>query len=90
MLLAYSAFRRRPLRFSARDHLWIALQGVLMFGLNYVGVYLAEQYLTSGLVAVVFSLVVFMNALGMRVFFRSRSAPATVLAAHASVSPAWR
>src|SRR6202044_3356602 len=50
MLLAYSAIKRRPLRFSARDHLWIALQGILMFGLNYVGVYLAEQVLTSGLV----------------------------------------
>ena len=30
MLLAYSALRRRPLIFSARDHLWIALQGMLM------------------------------------------------------------
>jgi drug/metabolite transporter (DMT)-like permease len=69
MLLAYSLLRGRPLRFSPRAHGWIALQGVLLFGLNYIGVYLSEQYLTSGLVAVVFSLVVFMNAIGMRVFF---------------------
>src|SRR5471030_1705074 len=54
MLLAYCAIRRRPLRFSMRDHLWMALQGILLFGVNYAGVYLAEQYLTSGLVAVVF------------------------------------
>jgi drug/metabolite transporter (DMT)-like permease len=47
MLLAYAVFRRRPLGLSARDHLWIALQGVLLFGLNYAGIYLAEQYLTS-------------------------------------------
>jgi drug/metabolite transporter (DMT)-like permease len=43
MLLAWCALRRRPLRFGSRDHLWIALQGILMFGLNYAGVYLSEQ-----------------------------------------------
>jgi len=81
MLLAWCAMRRRPLRFGARDHLWIALQGVLMFGLNYAGVYLSEQYLTSGLVAVLFSTVVFINALGMRLFFSVPIRPATMLAA---------
>jgi drug/metabolite transporter (DMT)-like permease len=80
MLLAYSALRRRPLAFSARDQRWIALQGLLLFGLTYVGVYLAEQYLTSGLVAVVFSIVVFLNAVGMRLFFALPIRPATVLA----------
>jgi drug/metabolite transporter (DMT)-like permease len=81
MLLAYSAIRRRPLLFRARDHLWIALQGILMFGLNYVGVYLAEQVLTSGLVAVIFSLVVSMNAVGMRVFFAKPIRATTIVAA---------
>jgi drug/metabolite transporter (DMT)-like permease len=81
MLLAYSAIRRRPLSFSARDHLWIALQGILMFGLNYIGVYLAEQVLTSGLVAVIFSLVVSMNAVGMRVFFSKPIRAPTIVAA---------
>jgi drug/metabolite transporter (DMT)-like permease len=86
MLLAYAAFRRRPLGFSARDHLWIALQGVLLFGLNYAGIYLAEQYLTSGLVAVVFSIVVFMNAVGMRLFFAVALRPRTVVAAIVGVA----
>jgi drug/metabolite transporter (DMT)-like permease len=81
MLLTYSAVRRRPLIFGARDHLWIALQGILMFGLNYIGVYLAEQDLTSGLVAVVFSIVVSMNAVGMRVFFSQPIRATTTLAA---------
>ena len=40
MLLAYALARRRPLRFPPRDHAWIALQGVLLFGINYIGVYL--------------------------------------------------
>jgi len=86
MLLLYSLLRRRPLRFSARDHVWIALQGVLLFGLNYIGIYLSEQYLTSGLVAVVFSLVVFLNALGTRIFFGWPIRPTAVVAALLGVS----
>jgi drug/metabolite transporter (DMT)-like permease len=86
MLLAYCALRRRPLRFSVRDHLWIALQGLLLFGVNYAGVYLSEQYLTSGLVAVLFSIVVFMNALGMRLFFSQPMRPATIIAAIVGVA----
>jgi len=86
MLLAYCFLRRRPLRFGARDHVWIALQGVLLFGINYAGVYLAEQYLTSGLVAVVFSLVVSMNALGMRLFFGQPIRPLTIVAALVGVA----
>jgi len=86
MLLGYAAFRRRPLGFSARDHLWIALQGILMFGLNYSGIYLAEQYLTSGLVAIVFSLVVFMNAVGMRLFFAVPIRPQAMVASIVGVA----
>jgi drug/metabolite transporter (DMT)-like permease len=86
MLLIYSALKRRSLRFSGRDHAWIALQGVLLFGVNYIGVYLSEQYLVSGLVAVVFSLVVFTNALGMRLFFGLAIRASAVLAASLGVT----
>jgi drug/metabolite transporter (DMT)-like permease len=86
MLAAYGLARGRTLRFRRSDHGWIALQGLLLFGLNYIGVYLAEQYLTSGLVAVVFSLVVFLNALGMRVFFGLPVRPIAILAATLGVA----
>jgi drug/metabolite transporter (DMT)-like permease len=69
LLLVYAVLRRLPLRFGAVDHGWMALEGLLLFCLNYVGVYLAEQYLTSGLVAVVFSLLAVGNIVGMRAFF---------------------
>jgi drug/metabolite transporter (DMT)-like permease len=86
MLLAYTLLHGGSLRFSARSHLWIALQGVLLFGLNYIGVYLSEQYLTSGLVAVVFSLVVFTNAIGMRLFFGLPLRPSALFAATLGVA----
>jgi drug/metabolite transporter (DMT)-like permease len=63
LLLVYARLRKSNLRFSARQHLFFGLQGVLLFSLNYLLVYLAEQRLTSGLVAVIFSMLVFMNIL---------------------------
>ncbi len=86
ILLAYALWRRLPLRFSARDHLWMAVQGFLMFGLSYVCVYLAEEDLTSGLVAVVFSIIVFWNIIGMRLFFGTAVNPATLFAASLGVA----
>ncbi|MGH8231149.1 MAG: DMT family transporter [Steroidobacteraceae bacterium] len=86
LLLAFAAVRRRALRFSAREHRWIALQGALLFGFNYVGVYLAEQYLTSGLVAIVYSVVVFLNALGLWMFFGQPIRSSTLLAAAVGVT----
>lgn len=86
MLAAFALARGRTLKFPWRSHGWIALQGLLLFGLNYIGVYLAEQYLTSGLVAVVFSLVVFLNTLGMRLFFGLPIRPSAIVAATLGVA----
>lgn len=69
LLLAYAVFKGLRMNFSLADHAWIALQGLFMFGTNYVLVYSAEQHLASGLVAVTFSLFVFFNIFGMRLFF---------------------
>ena len=57
------------LRFPRREHLWLAAMGATFFGFNYIGVYWAERYVASGLVAVVFSTIVFMSPIGMRLFY---------------------
>lgn len=62
-LAAYVALRRLPAVFDLRQHGFMALQGVLLFSVNYVLVYLAEVHLTSGLVAIVFSMIIIMNVL---------------------------
>jgi drug/metabolite transporter (DMT)-like permease len=69
IMLAFSRWKRRSLRFGAGTHVWLALHGLLMFGINYVLVYRAEQSLPSGLVAVVFSLITFCNIAFLRLFF---------------------
>lgn len=49
------------LKFTWKQHFFILLQGLSLFGLNYWMVYTAETILTSGLVSIIFSLVIFMN-----------------------------
>jgi drug/metabolite transporter (DMT)-like permease len=81
LLLGWCAVRAIPLRFTARDHGRLALFGLLLFALNYVLVYRSEQHLTSGLVSVIFALLVFWNLLGARVFFGTPAPRAVLLGA---------
>jgi drug/metabolite transporter (DMT)-like permease len=81
ILFAWARLKGLRLTFSRSDHLWMALQGLLLFGINYMCVYYAETEITSGLVAVAFSLLVVMNIIGVRIFFGTPLKPATVLGA---------
>jgi len=81
ILLAWARMKGLRLRFSQSEHLWMALQGVLLFGINYLCVYLAEAEITSGLVAVAFSLLVVLNIIGARIFFGTPLNPSTTLGA---------
>src|SRR3990167_1983905 len=54
LLWLWCLWRKLPLRFSRRQHGWMALQGLFLFCLNYLLIYLATSNLTSGLIAVVF------------------------------------
>jgi len=81
LLGAWCVATRKPMRFTPAQHLRIALQGSLLFGLNYVGIYWAEEHATSGLVAVLFSTIVFMNPIGARFAFGTPLAARTLIAA---------
>jgi len=52
-------------------NLFFAFQGFFLFGINYWLVYLAEVHLPSGLVAVVFSMIIFFNIFNGAIFLRS-------------------
>ncbi|MDH5286565.1 MAG: EamA family transporter [Betaproteobacteria bacterium] len=69
LLAAWCLATGRSLAFPRRTHAWLAAQGLTMFGLNYVAVYEAERHVASGLVAVVFSTIVFMTPFGARLAF---------------------
>ena len=71
LLFAWCGLRGLNMRFTLRDHLFIALQGTCLFAVNYWLFYLAEVHLTSGIVAVMFSTIVFWNILNGRVFLKN-------------------
>ncbi len=54
---------RQSLRMDRKAHGWAMLIGSVQFGLNFNFVYAAEEYITSGLVAVLFALLIVPNAL---------------------------
>ena len=68
ILAVYCLLRKKRLAFSRRDHLFMAIQGFSLFGLSYCMSYLATSYLTSGLVAVVYSTILMWNILNLRLF----------------------
>ncbi len=61
ILMVYCRMAGLKMRFHLKDHLFMALQGLVLFSVNYWIIYLASVHLTSGLVAVIFSSIVFMN-----------------------------
>lgn len=69
LLFAYCLARGLPLTYKRREHAWLALLGVLMFSVSYIFVYLAEEHVVSGLVAVGYSASPLLGMLGMRIFF---------------------
>jgi drug/metabolite transporter (DMT)-like permease len=78
VLGVYVFLRRLPMRYTWRQHGFIALQALFLFSLNYILVYLAEQHLASGLVAIVFSTIIIMNVLLGALFLRNPIRPRVV------------
>ena len=78
LLFAYAYIRKLPMRFKLRDHFFFGLQGILLFSLNYILVYLAEQHLTSGLVSVIFSTIIIFNIIFGAIFLRNPIRPPVV------------
>lgn len=70
LLLGFAAVRGLRLRFSFKDHLFLLLEGFLLFCINYLMIYKATESLTTGLVAVLFSTFVFMNVFNSALFFK--------------------
>ena len=81
LLLGICLASGRSLRFSGRTHMFLALQGVPMFSINYMIFYVASDYLTSGLVAVTFSSIVAMNIVLGALFLGLPIRPRAVLGA---------
>jgi drug/metabolite transporter (DMT)-like permease len=70
-MFAFAAIRRERLLLDPRAMLFAVLLGIAQFTFNFNFVYRAEQHITSGLVAVLFALLIVPNTLLGRAFLRS-------------------
>ena len=71
-MFAYAAATRSPLTIGREGHILAAICGVPQFCINYIAVYAAEDHVTSGLVAVMFSLLLVPNSAMAWLFLRQR------------------
>lgn len=71
ILLIFAKLKGLNLSYSLQEHLYMLLQGLFLFGFNYWLIYSSEISLTSGLVALIFSTLVFMNIFNARVFLKN-------------------
>lgn len=72
-LFAVAALMKRRLSLTKPEHRLAALVGVLQFSGNFLFVYHAELYMTSGVVALMFGLMMVPNALLARAFLGERA-----------------
>ena len=79
ILLLACAIKKLPLKFSLKEHFYIAVLGILLFNVNYVIFYLSTQYLISGFVALCFSSILFMNVINNIIFHKNLPNIKTIL-----------
>jgi len=69
LLFSYARLTGRKITIPRKQYLLVAFMGSMLFSVNYLFVYYGAGHMPSGLVAVLFSLIVVFNALFERVFF---------------------
>ncbi|MGH8167147.1 MAG: DMT family transporter [Woeseiaceae bacterium] len=79
MIFGWCRARGLNLRFDRRAHGRFVLLGLLLFCLNYILTYYAQQYITSALTAIAFSTMLWMNIVNARIFFGVRSGPRVIV-----------
>lgn len=81
LLITFSLITGRKMKFSVKEHFLILLLGLSLFGFNYWFVYQAETILTSGVVAVIFSLIIVFNIIFNALLLKGKIKRDVILAA---------
>ena len=68
IILIFCIFKKINLKFTLKEHLFIAALGMSLFNINYVLFYLSTVHLISGFVALCFSSILFMNVVNNIIF----------------------
>jgi drug/metabolite transporter (DMT)-like permease len=78
-MFAYAGVTRSPLAIDRNGHLLALICGIPQFCINYNTVYAAERHITSGLVAVIFAMLLVPNSIMARLFLGQRMAGRFIL-----------
>ena len=81
MLAGLARWQGQSLRLPPGAHALMLAAGIIQYSGNYLGVYESERHIPSGLVSVLFCLMVFGNALMARIVFKQHSSRRFLLAA---------
>lgn len=65
-------FIRKNFVFPLRNHFFFILHGLFNFCLNYILTYISEKYVSSGMVAVTFTLLIYFNMVLLHLIFKIR------------------
>lgn len=79
IMVLWRIIKYRSLTFSLSDHKLFVAQGLTLFSFNYLMAYYATQYLTTGLNAVVFSLILVFNIIWSAVLHKEKPTPRLIL-----------
>ncbi|WP_166422850.1 DMT family transporter [Paraglaciecola sp. 20A4] len=69
LMWAYCLFKHLDMRFSWGDHRFFLILALCNFGVNYLILYWAQNYLTSAMASIAFSTLLLMNIINTRLFF---------------------
>ncbi len=75
LLFGWLLAMRRPIALNRAQHLTVLAQGALGFSLQYSLVYIAEEKIPSGAMAVIFAATAFVNLLAFRLLMKHRASP---------------
>jgi drug/metabolite transporter (DMT)-like permease len=70
MFLINIIFIKKNLKYPWKNHQFFILQGLFNFCVNYILTYISEKSISSGLVALTFSTLIYFNMFGLRIFFK--------------------
>ncbi|MCP4923349.1 MAG: DMT family transporter [bacterium] len=93
IMVLWRLMRYRSFTLSFSDHKLFVAQGLTLFCLNYLMAYYATEYLTTGLNAVVFSLILVFNIMWSAILHKEKPTPrlilSTILACAGLVTVFW-
>ena len=72
LMWMYCLWAGVPMRFSRRNHAFIALLALCNFSMNYAVLYYSQTYLTSAMTSIAFSTMLLMNIVNTRLIFGTR------------------